>query len=99
MNGSTGMFQSDRATDMLLNDGQVRTLTTPGQQLTYTCVPPGSGTRVGIDRDEDGYFDRDEIDAGSHPADPGSIPGSSTPTATATATATPTPLAATAVSA
>ena len=43
---------------------------TAGQELTYTCVPPGSGDRMGIDRDEDGYFDRDEIDAGSDPANP-----------------------------
>ena len=25
--------------------------------LTYTCVPPGSGTRMGIDRDEDTALD------------------------------------------
>jgi hypothetical protein len=31
--------------------------------------------RIGVDRDEDGFFDRDEIDAGSDPADPSSIPG------------------------
>ena len=47
---------------------------TPGQALTYTCVPPLSGDRVGIDRDEDGSLDRDELDAGSDPADPGSMP-------------------------
>ena len=46
-----------------------------GQELTYTCVPPGSGTRIGVDRDEDGFFDRDELDAGSDPADPASVPG------------------------
>jgi hypothetical protein len=33
---------------------------TAGQPLTYTCAPPGSGTRVGIDRDEDGR--RDGVD-------------------------------------
>jgi YVTN family beta-propeller protein len=27
---------------------------TSGQELTYTCVPPGSGNRVGLDRDSDG---------------------------------------------
>ncbi len=25
--------------------------------LTYTCAPPGSGTRMGIDRDEDTVLD------------------------------------------
>src|SRR2546422_5206515 len=33
-----------------------------GQELTYTCVPPGSGVRIGIDRDEDGFPDRTEIE-------------------------------------
>ena len=28
--------------------------------ITYTCVPPGSGVRVGIDRDEDSVLDGDE---------------------------------------
>jgi hypothetical protein len=48
----------------------------PGQEMTYTCVPPGSGLRIGVDRDEDTYFDRDEIDDGSDPADPADFPGS-----------------------
>src|SRR5262249_1664856 len=47
----------------------------PGQEVTYTCVPPGSGERIGIDRDEDGFFDQDEVLGGSDPADPVSIPG------------------------
>ena len=37
-------------------------------------MPPGSGMRAGIDRDEDGFLDRDELDAGSDPADPLSTP-------------------------
>jgi hypothetical protein len=28
--------------------------------LTYTCTPPGSGQRIGIDRDLDGVLDGDE---------------------------------------
>jgi len=68
-------FQSDRATDTPLSEAQLRALATvAGQELTYTCVPPGSGLRAGIDRDEDGFFDRDELDGGSDPADPGSTP-------------------------
>lgn len=92
-------FRSDRAAEPLLTDAQLRAFAAvPGQPLTYTCVPPGSGVRAGIDRDLDGYYDRDEIDAGSDPADPLSNPTNVTPTPadTPTATATATPPGATA---
>ncbi|WP_438019871.1 thrombospondin type 3 repeat-containing protein [Sorangium sp. So ce315] len=42
--------------------------------LTYTCVPPGNGERIGVDRDLDGFLDGDEVAAGSDPADPDSTP-------------------------
>jgi hypothetical protein len=29
----------------------------PGGEITYTCVPPGSGGRIGLDRDSDGILD------------------------------------------
>jgi MYXO-CTERM domain-containing protein len=29
----------------------------PGQAVTFTCVPPGSGKRMGINRDNDGLLD------------------------------------------
>ena len=29
-------------------------------EVTFTCVPPGSGLRIGIDRDDDGILDGDE---------------------------------------
>jgi len=80
---ATGKFQTDRASEDPMSDTDLRALAgTSGHQLTYTCVPPGSGVRVGIDRDEDGYLDRDELDAGSDPADPASTPGGPTPTPT-----------------
>ena len=67
---ASGVFQTDRAAQPPLTDATFRALAaTPGQELTYTCVPPGSGVRAGVDRDEDGFFDSDERDAG---ADPGS---------------------------
>ena len=47
----------------------------PGQELTYTATPVPDATRVGIDRDEDGHFDRDELDAGTDPTNPASYPG------------------------
>jgi cytochrome c peroxidase len=42
--------------------------------VTFTCVPPGSGSRIAIDRDGDGYADLDELALGKNPADPNSHP-------------------------
>jgi len=72
---ATNDFGSDRAAEAALSDAQLRQVaTTAGQSVTYTCVPPGSGQRLGVDRDDDGFFDRDELDAGSDPADAGDTP-------------------------
>lgn len=60
---ANGLFRSDRQSESLTG---IRALAAqairngPGQELTFTCVPPGSGLRMGIDRDEDGIFDGDE---------------------------------------
>jgi YVTN family beta-propeller protein len=95
---ASGQFRTDRASEALLTDAQVRALAaTAGQELTYTCVPPGNGTRIGVDRDEDGSLDRTEIDAGSDPADPASVPGGGT-TTTTTSTTTSNPGATTTTS-
>jgi DNA-binding beta-propeller fold protein YncE len=71
-----GKFMTDRAAIPPVPDALLRLIPAlpGGQELTYTCVPPGSGTRVGIDRDGDGHLDGDERDAGSDPADPRSTP-------------------------
>ena len=70
-----GEFLTDRVADPPITDAALRALAnTSGQEITYTCVPPGSGVRLGIDRDDDGFADRDEIEAGSDPADPASTP-------------------------
>src|SRR6185503_12522483 len=42
---------------------------------TATLVPEGSGRRIALDRDGDGYLDTSEIEAGYDPADPASHPG------------------------
>ncbi|MBW2222912.1 MAG: hypothetical protein JRF54_01620 [Deltaproteobacteria bacterium] len=36
----------------------------PGQPLTFTCVPPGSGVRMGINRDRDPDLDGDDSTPG-----------------------------------
>jgi len=46
-----------------------------GNTQVWTCVPPGSGARMAIDRDQDGFLDGDERDAGASPIDPVSRPG------------------------
>jgi hypothetical protein len=45
--------------------------------MTFTVVPRGTETRLGLDRDLDGWRDRDELDLGTDPADPSFFPGAS----------------------
>ncbi len=55
------LFVPDRASESVLNDASLRAVATGGgDPLTYTCVPPGSGVRIGIDRDRDLLLDADE---------------------------------------
>lgn len=60
------LFLSDRDGEVPLTDAELRALAdVPGQSITYTCTPPGSGIRLGIDADEDGVLDADA--RASHP--------------------------------
>jgi DNA-binding beta-propeller fold protein YncE len=71
----TGLFKTDRRTLPPITDAGLRLLATHADHpVTYTCVPPGSGQRIGVDRDGDGFWDGDERDAHSDPADPSSRP-------------------------
>ena len=57
----SGRFRSDRKADPDLTDGDLRAQAgVAEQERTWTCVPPGSGVRLGIDRDEDGCLDGDD---------------------------------------
>jgi YVTN family beta-propeller protein len=71
---SSGLFQSDRQGETATEAALLASVSAGEAVLTATAVPPGSGTRIGIDRDEDGALDRDELDLGSDPADPSSLP-------------------------
>jgi hypothetical protein len=57
----TAGFRPDKAAEPPLDLAALEGLITgPGQFLTFTCAPWGSGTRIGIDRDSDGILDGDE---------------------------------------
>jgi len=65
---ASGLFRGGRACNPPLSDAGLRQLALlQGGELTYTCAPPGSGVRLGIDRDEDGVLDGDEEDRGGDP--------------------------------
>jgi len=62
---ATGRFLGNRSHDAPLSDASLRQRAFEKDgELTYTCVPPGSGARAGIDRDEDGVLDGDEVPPG-----------------------------------
>jgi YVTN family beta-propeller protein len=97
---ANGSFKSDKASESPIADGGPTGLRakagTAGQELTYTCVPPSEGQRVGIDRDLDGCLDADDL-APDDPTTCGvvgttttstTIPGATTTTTTVTTTTT-----------
>jgi hypothetical protein len=53
-----GLFRDDK--NNTISDAGLRALAASEGPLTYTCAPPGSGERMGIDRDEDTVFDGDD---------------------------------------
>ncbi len=71
---SGGLFRDDL--NNLIADAPLRALASSEGPLTYTCVPPGSGQRLGIDRDLDTLLDGHETDTGTFvsPTNTGSSP-------------------------
>ena len=67
-------FLPDRVSEPSLSKTALRALVADGSELTWFGVPPSSGLRMAIDRDRDGYRNRDELDAGSNPGNPESTP-------------------------
>jgi hypothetical protein len=59
-----------------ISDASLRGLVSASvyKSLTFTCTPPGSGARVALDRDGDGWADGDELFFGKDPANPDSHP-------------------------
>jgi hypothetical protein len=92
-----GLFHSDRASEGALTPDQMRLTAAGVNVLTWSGVFKGTGVRAGVDRDRDGYRDRDELDAGSDPANANSTPvsvavnGPSTPAKLSFAGARPNP--------
>jgi hypothetical protein len=70
-----GYWVADRALEPPLTTDELIARAGPGTEITFTGVIEGTELRLGIDRDNDGIYDHDEIDAGSDPGDPGSGPG------------------------
>ncbi|MFQ5513238.1 MAG: hypothetical protein ACE5FG_02280 [Myxococcota bacterium] len=66
---ASGLFRPDDGGPDV-SDAELRAVAAvPGQQVTYTCAPPGSGARLGVDRDRDGALDgRDLCPATPDPA-------------------------------
>jgi YVTN family beta-propeller protein len=54
-------FQSDRQSQNF-STTQLQAMAHAGSELTYTIVPKGTETRIGVDRDQNGVFDRDQAD-------------------------------------
>jgi hypothetical protein len=71
---STNTFEPDSLADGPVSEASLRGSIGAGDVVTYTGVPPGSGVRLGIDRDRDTFADRTETTIGTDPADPNSNP-------------------------
>jgi DNA-binding beta-propeller fold protein YncE len=67
---SAGLFERDRNGDPAVTaTALLASVSAPGDTLTFTAVPPGSGERIGLDRDRDGIFNgSDNCPAIANPA-------------------------------
>lgn len=68
-------WTADRASEPAASTDFLFALAGPDHEVTFTGVLRGTETRLGVDRDEDGDLDRDELDAGTDPGDPSSNSG------------------------
>ncbi len=70
---ATGSWISDRADEPSLTTEELLALANDDRAMTVTAVYPGTELRLGVDRDLDGRYDRDELDDGTDPGDPNSL--------------------------
>lgn len=68
-----GVFQSDRM-DETIAAAPLLAAAMPGSELTYMMVTLDARIRMGVDRDQDSHFDRDELDNCSDPENALSTP-------------------------
>jgi hypothetical protein len=73
-NPGTSSFEPDSVVESPLSRSALCNSLASGDVLTFLCVPPGSGERMGIDRDRDTWPDRTEATLGYDPANPNSNP-------------------------
>jgi len=67
-------WKPDKSAEPNLSSSSLRALGGAGSEVVVMGVPRGAGSRMGIDRDRDGFLDGDERDAGSDPGNPASTP-------------------------
>ncbi len=62
-----GKFRRSNHGVRVITDADLRAMAgLPDGEITYTCEPPSSGVRIGIDRDSDGVFDENDADTGQN---------------------------------
>jgi YVTN family beta-propeller protein len=69
-----GSWVPDQASQPSITRAELIAFASAGHELTITGVPLGTGQRMGIDRDRDGWRDGDELVEGTDPGDPASHP-------------------------
>lgn len=60
MNGSQSFVPNAASEATLTLQGLLNQVSSAGTTVTFTCAPPGNGSRIGVDRDSDNVLDRDE---------------------------------------
>jgi len=71
---SGGSLESDYNPEAAVAEAAFRASLSGADVAVYLGVPPGSGARMALDRDRDGFKNRYELALGSDPADPSSVP-------------------------